>query len=284
MNIFNFGYCEGKMKNILCPTDFSETAQNAVTYAAKVAQKTGAQLTLFHAITFGEMVPNEFVWGRSITVDTAQNYIDELCLEIRRVYKISCEGEAQPSSRAVSQIISDEGGNFDIIIMGSDGPDNFYEYVAGSNTYQVAHEIQKPLLLIPAGTDYQDISTIVCAFDYLNNYRVEFHQLLTWAKLLHAPITMLQVLPEEEHRGESEKLKIRQFQLKKLFDNQVSVNFKTIRSAEVHEGILNYIDQNECDVMALGSMHYPLMKRLFHKSVTKALAATVKVPLFIFHH
>lgn len=36
------------MKKILCPTDFSETAQNAIAYAAKLAQTTEAMLVLFN--------------------------------------------------------------------------------------------------------------------------------------------------------------------------------------------------------------------------------------------
>ncbi|MDZ4809905.1 MAG: universal stress protein, partial [Bacteroidota bacterium] len=38
------------MQKILVPTDFSATAMKAVTYAAEIAQKTGATIFLLHVI------------------------------------------------------------------------------------------------------------------------------------------------------------------------------------------------------------------------------------------
>ena len=218
-------HVDTSMKNILCPTDFTETAQDAVVFAAKVCQKTGSQLTLFHALTFGELVPNEFIWGRTVTVEATQYHLDELCLEIKQVYKISCEAEVEPSNRSIAQIIKDECDRFDLVIMGTNGPDNFYEYFAGSNTYQVAKDTEKPLLVLPSQYQYQEIRELVCASDYLHNHDAQYNQLFTWASLLKAHVTMLQVLPEQERAGESESLKLRQFQLRKLFNGRLSLDF-----------------------------------------------------------
>lgn len=272
------------MKNILCPTDFTDTAQCAVAYSAKFCQRAGAQLTLFHAITFGELVPNEFIWGRSVTVEATQYHLDELCLEIKRVYKISCEAEVEPSNRSVAQIIKDECDRFDLVIMGTNGPDNFYEYFAGSNTYQVAKDTEKPLLLVPSHFEYLEIREIVCASDYLHSHDAQYNQLLTWASLLQAHVTMLQVLPEQEHAGESESLKLRQFQLRKLFNGKLNLDFKTVRAADTASGIRDFIANHGCDALAVCARHYPVIRNLFHRSITKSLSADVSVPLFIFHN
>jgi hypothetical protein len=45
------------MKKILCPTDFSETAHNAIAYAAKLAKATNCELTLLNVQSMFDFTP-----------------------------------------------------------------------------------------------------------------------------------------------------------------------------------------------------------------------------------
>lgn len=56
------------MKKILCPTDFSEPAHNAIAYAAKLAQATNCELTLLNVQSMFDFTPMEIIRGKEVTV------------------------------------------------------------------------------------------------------------------------------------------------------------------------------------------------------------------------
>ena len=64
------------MKKILCPTDFSDTAQNAVAYAAKLAQAMHADLTLLNVQSVFDFTPVEVVRGKDITLAGAAERLE----------------------------------------------------------------------------------------------------------------------------------------------------------------------------------------------------------------
>ena len=59
------------MKKILCPTDFSGAAQNAIAYAAKLAHALDAQLTLLNVQSLFEFTPAEVVEGKEKSIKAA---------------------------------------------------------------------------------------------------------------------------------------------------------------------------------------------------------------------
>ncbi|HKR07225.1 MAG TPA: universal stress protein, partial [Bacteroidia bacterium] len=65
------------IKKILCPTDFSKAANNAVEYASKLASKTGAQITLTHVMSLPEIYDNFSTPGLLINLDIKRNEVEE---------------------------------------------------------------------------------------------------------------------------------------------------------------------------------------------------------------
>jgi nucleotide-binding universal stress UspA family protein len=271
------------MKKILCPTDFSETADKAVLYAAKMAQKTGAGLILFHVQSIWNTIPSNLLWGKFITMKAVKEHLDELSLEVSRVYKISCYGEVQTTSLSVCRIIEDTGNHYDLIVMGTDGPDTIYQFFFGSRTFQVARQVKVPVLLLPDGYEFQEIAHVVYASDYLHDPHVPLDQLIQWAESMKAKITILQVMKQPLSKQEEDKLIDAQLTLKKLYAERISLDFAIIYSDNPIEGINSYTSHNECDALAVCARDYTLLEKLFHKSVIRNLSATTQNPLFVFH-
>lgn len=269
-------------KSIFCPIDFSATADHAVATAAKLAQKCGAQLDLFSVHSIRDMNPSELLYGSAMRVAAATSQLEELALEISRVYKISCYGDVRSSNRALPQVISDAGSDYDLIVMGTNGADQVYDTVFGTNSYLVAKESSVPVLLLPPNYDYQGFSAMVFAMDYFHEMAAPPEQLIKWADLLEARITLLQIMTEEFRHRYDEKLNRTQLILKQFLDEKHH-NFKTIYSDRPVEGIVDFIGTNDCDVLALCFRHHSFMEKLFHKNVVKNLCALAPCPLFIFH-
>jgi nucleotide-binding universal stress UspA family protein len=269
------------MKKILCPTDFSEAADQAIAYAAKLCKKVGAELTLLNVQSIFSLPPTEVIKGKFLATEPISTRLEDQCYQVMKVFNITCLSEVEPSNGSLSDIIANRAKDFDLIVMGTNGADDYYQFFFGTNSYQVIRQSTVPVLLIPQGCGYQDISAIVFAFDYEHERKLPMAQLTQLAKLLNARVTVLQV---KEHYTREAELRSRAIQQShQVHAHTIDVNFDTIYSDEVIDSINSYVLRNNADALALCSMNPSIIQTLFHKSVIKELSATANYPLFIFH-
>jgi nucleotide-binding universal stress UspA family protein len=271
------------MKKILCPTDFSETANNAIVYGAKLAQATHASLTLLNVQSLFDFAPVEIVEGKQATVNRAIQNLEAQSLEISNAFKISCYVEVESRYQKLSTIIDEKAASFDLILMGTNGSDDIYQFFTGSNTYNVIVKTKTPLLLIPNDCVYSEIKSVIYAFDYLREGHLPVGGLRPFIKELNCNLKVLQVMEEAHSQDVDQELKDMQFILKDLYMD-LSYEFDTIRSAEIPRSINNYMLHNQADVLALCSTHRNIVGRLFHKSVIQNISSFCTYPLYIFHH
>lgn len=271
------------MKKILCPTDFSETAQNAIAYAAKLTQALHGELILLNVQSLFDVTPIELIQGKSKSVLSAAAWLEEESQQISRMFKISCTATVEPSVRRLSTIIHDKAIPCDLIVMGTDGPDDLYKFFGGSNTYNAIERSETPVLMIPAGYVYCEIKSIVYAFDYLQEHDLALARVIPLVKALPCDLTILQVLEEAYSRVVENDLKDLQSIIRHHYGDDLKFNFDTLRSKDIAASINSYVLQNKPDALALCTVHRNLLQRLFHKSVIKSLTAYASYPVFVFH-
>jgi nucleotide-binding universal stress UspA family protein len=269
------------MKRILCPTDFSEAADQAIAYAAKLCKKINAELTLLNVQSIFSLPPKEVIKGKFLATEPISTRLEEQCYQVMKVFKITCLSEVEPSNKGLSNIIADRAKDFDLIVMGTKGADDYYQFFFGSNSYQVIRASSIPVMLIPQGCGYQDISAIVFAYDYEHEQKLPITQLNKWAKLMNAKVTVLQV---KEHYTRDAELRSKAIQQSsQIHATTIDVNFDTVYSDEVINSIDSYVLRNEANALALCSMNPTIVQTLFHKSVIKELSAIANYPVFVFH-
>lgn len=269
------------MKRILCPTDFSDAADQAIAYAAKLCVKIGAELTLLNVQSVFSLPPKEVIKGKFLATEPISTRLEEQCYQVMKVFKITCFSEVEPSNRNLSDIIAHRAKDFDLIVMGTNGADDYYQFFLGTNSYQVIRASSVPVMLIPQGCGYQDISTIVFAYDYEHEKKLPIEQLTQWAKLMDAKVTVLQV---KEHYTRDAELRSKAIQQSsKVHAIAIDVDFDIIYSDEVISSIDTYVLRNKANALALCSMNPTIIQTLFHKSVIKELSAIANYPLFVFH-
>ncbi len=122
------------MKKILCPTDFSEASLNAIGYAAKFAQQCDSELVLFNIQSIFSLPPGELLTKDPPTVEKARHTLEAQALEVTTAFNVSCYGEVQVSDDTLSSVISNRSEEFDLIIMGTNGPEDLYQFFFGKNT------------------------------------------------------------------------------------------------------------------------------------------------------
>lgn len=269
------------MIRILCPTDFSDTADFAIAYAAALCKKIGAELTLFNVQSILSLPAEEIIKGKHLATEPILEKLEEQCYQVMEMFKITCNAEVQPWNGLLVDILAKRSSDFDLLIMGTNGADDYYEYFFGSRSYQVAHETSIPVLLIPTGCQYKNISTIVYAFDYEHEQLLPMAQLSKWAKLLEVKVTVLQV---KKHYSREEELYSEEVEQRVINSHDLpDVVFDTIYNDDAISSIHSYFIKNQYDALALCSTQHSFIRNIFHKSLVRTLSSAATYPLFIFH-
>jgi nucleotide-binding universal stress UspA family protein len=271
------------MKKILCPTDFSDTAHNAIAFAAKFAQVTNAELVLFHVQSLYSLTPVEILRGQSDTVELVRAQLEAQCKQVAKAFKISCYSEVQVAGATLSTVISTNASDFDLIVMGTNGPDDFYQFFSGSNAYNVIQKAEVPVLLVPLDCDYRNINMVVYAYDYLRDGKLPQKQISKWIKILNTELRVLEVLEESTSKRIDNELKGLQAVIRNQSPNELNLTFDTIHSNDVVDAINDYVLRHNADMLVLCTHHYTFMEKIFHKSVIKALSAMARYPVMVFH-
>lgn len=270
------------MKRILCPTDFSDTAQNAIAYAAKLAHALHSDMTLLHVQSMFDFTPADIIYGKQPIVESIQERLEAQSLEITKVFKVACYAEVESTFRKLSAVIRDKAKNYDLIVMGTDGPDDLYQLFGGSNTYNAIVKSEISVLLIPNGYTYSAIKRMIFGYDYLGERDLPLEHLIPFVKTTDCELTVLQVMEEAYSKEAETELQELQFLIRQRH-HEIPYKFDTIRSANVAKGINDYLIRKQPDVLALCSIHRNLIQDIFHKSIVKNISAVSGIPVLVFH-
>lgn len=141
---------------ILLPTDFSDHANEALGYAASLAQQHGASLTLVHAYDVVPYVLPEGPLLDDVQVRELQTALEKQLQKqkeqaratgVSQVAALLLQG--QPANEIVR--VADEQG-FDLIVMGTHGRTGLSHLLLGSVTEKVVRRASCPVLTIPLRT------------------------------------------------------------------------------------------------------------------------------------
>jgi nucleotide-binding universal stress UspA family protein len=142
-----------KLKKLLLPTDFSDSARHAFTYAASFAREYDAALYLLHVV---EVLPMGYageLFPESMTqvVDQISGYVGaelgKLAAEARtRGCKVVHERveRGKPASEVVRVAREEE---IDMIVLGTHGHGTFNRALFGSTTDRIMHKAPCPVLV-----------------------------------------------------------------------------------------------------------------------------------------
>ena len=148
---------EPLIRKILVPTDFSESAARAVTYAAALARRLGASLHLVHVFEAEAIAPGRLDSDASEAQTPGARPYQEarhgLAAEADRLraasavpLSISTEIRGGSPAKAISDAIVDYGA--DIVVMATHGRTGVSHLLMGSVAEQVIRVSRVPVLVI----------------------------------------------------------------------------------------------------------------------------------------
>lgn len=274
---------KNKYTRIVCPVDFSAAAINAVEYAAKIAQKFSAKLLLLNV---RPLLYTELVGGNADVlrenVGGTRNQLNDICTETNKMLHVSCEGEAVVSYSRLEKIIGNESTPGSLIVMGTNGVDDLYQYFFGTHTFNVIKSVKCPLMLVPEKVSYFTITEFLYVWDY-KKPGVFIEQAVFFAKQFEANLCLVYVSKDKAIASE-ERYRAAVSEMEELLNTEnIIYSFEYIYSEDVVEGIDQRMAKTENSVLVVSVQQETILELLFKENLIKKLSAAASYPVIFIH-
>lgn len=270
------------MKKILCPIDFSETSKNGMEYAANLAKALNESLTLFYVRTS--------IWPEAIqlekeVMESEEEIRSRLALfatEVQKEFGIPCHHHLQQTTDTLDEAIATYATDFDLIVMGTNGADNTYQYVFGTNSFHVIEKSKCPVLVIPENYSYRPIKLLLYAYDPETNPIFLIDQLKKLVVPLGTSVTVLHIERKGPSEGANRKMEILKEAIKAREPKNIAWNFDFQNAGDVSWALDEYMEGHSGDVLALSFHHRSLLENLFKENTIKKISLIADYPVFVF--
>jgi nucleotide-binding universal stress UspA family protein len=271
------------MKKILFPTDFSDVSKNAFIYALKLADAIDAEIITLHVYQLDSpSYLDVSIYLQDIyeyeELSNFENYKDEVPL-LRNIAEANNLSHIKISNvlnqgNLVDEIVSlSKNENIDFIVMGTNGVTHLREIFLGTTATKIMNESKVIVLAIPEKCEYKPIEKILFTTKFHMEDIEALKKVQNLAKMLHSHIDCLNVKPP--HTVYKDDFIV---DFKNVFKNQ-NINFHSILSNDVEGVILNFIEQNNINMIAIHVRHRSFFQKLFEVSLSKKLVYHIDIPI-----
>ena len=167
-----------------------------------------------------------------------------------------------------------------MIVMGTVGTNNFLDSWLGTNAQKVMHEARCPVWVIPQKAKLEYPQNILYAADFKENETLATKHLLELANPLGATCKVVHVHeffePNVGHKNEAMLAELQ----KEFVDENIS--FRDINRADIIEGLEQYIQGYNPDVLAFTSHKKTLFAKIFETSISNHFVQKANLPILIF--
>jgi len=277
------------MNQLLVPTDFSANSWNALEYAVRLYKNKPCTFYILHIgdLRQSDVNTNSFVFPTEKISASVKEKLNTLFERIKTL----------PINENHHFISLQEYGNFidlirktitekkiDLIVMGTKGASGIKASIIGSNTGDVITKVFCNVLVIPEKAQIRIPKEIVFATDYNLFYTYPILKTLTEIlRISNAKFHVLNVYNGSANLTASqEKNKIYLLDyLKELFND--TQNFHRIIDKNPKGAILNFISDNQSDMLIMVAKNLNFIQQLLFDTAIKKLSFHTTVPLLVLH-
>ena len=289
------------VRRILVPVDFSDHSINACNYALRMAQKLHAEIKLLYAYfdpiispdPYGEPFPPllEIDQVSYNLEQEAKSQIEDLARKLKNVLRKEKEGRVKISYELQKgnpeNVILDYCETYQpgVIIMGTRGRRDKSLGVIGSITKKIIEKAKTPILSIPQKAIFMGFNftrNILYATDFDNCDVKAVRKLINLASPFKMKVYCLHVSPPSNFAINKVKMDNLKKQFKKDFGDY-TVICDVISHDDIFEGIEDYVDKKDIDLLALTTHKRGMFEKLFDPGVTAKMLFHTNIPLLVFH-
>ncbi len=275
-----------KLKCILAATDFSESAENAVDYAAALAEKAEAKLVIlsaFHIPIVASEIPTLMFTLDELEKDGLQK-LKETESRLRKLHPGLKEIELLSLHGFASEIIKSQAEKLkaNLLVMGLQGSGFLNEKIIGSNSYEMVNASVCPVLIVPFQLRFQKIERLL----YANNNRElqsakVLEPIAIFAKLFQAKIYILHVNKNSDDLPDSEAA-VTGIKLDHYFEG-IKHDFYETQSENLVDGINAFAQEHNTDLCFALAHNYSFFEKIFKKNNVQNMMYHLNTPILIIH-
>lgn len=262
------------MKTIVVATDFSTLANNALDYAAAIAQSIQGKLILFNAYSVPVPGANGLLSPAGFDELLADNQkrLENKAKVITETLAIEVVCETSYSS------VIDELGKLvakyqaDLVVLGME-PDSTGQALFGNTTTAVTGKLGCLMLAVPGTAKFNGLHKIVFACDAAQEVPAPLLQTVkAIAEVFHSEVEVFFA------EGEANALPgVESLMAKELAG--VTYTYKKVRAEAVSQAIRQEILADEADLLIMAPKTHGFWSSLVHPSKTRKLASGLNIPM-----
>ena len=273
------------MKKILVPLDFSVQSEYALKLASKIARNTEIEVNLLHLVE----IPSGQVdmgSGSIFGIPQSMHYIQKVKDRILAIktnffedtvnvkYAIRFENPLEGILKFSKRT------NPDLIVMGSKDRSIIDELLIASIAKKVARKSKIPLVAVSKDPQDVDVKELVFVSNFEEENRKSFEVLLDFSQKFKSKIHLLNVNTMNRFKStRRSKEKMKTF-LEKYKNQEHTIHVYNDDSVE--NGVLNFSNEIDADMIALSTHERSGIFRLFSKSISKRVSKKSLKPVITF--
>lgn len=275
------------MFKVILPTDFSQNAFHAISYAVKLLENSTCIFYLVHAYT-PPVYRVDYALGSpgQLGLPDDERYKAEEALENTRK-KIKAQLNVSKHTfvtHAAFNGLTDEIKSIaqkeaiDFIVMGTQGATGAKEILFGSNTVHIIQKSGIPVLAVPNGLDYEPPENILFPTDYEVDYnKAHLDFLLKLSKLWHSKLHIVHVTAPD---GLNEDQTDNRVHLEAMLLKQ-NHEFYDLPDQELIAAINGFQKEHPVDVLTMVKNKHSFLERLFVEPIIKNIGLHSQVPFLV---
>jgi len=273
-------------QTILVPTDFSENSLIAARYSIELARKMKAQIHLFHVYTsftsaFQSLLANETDEQRAAI--GAEKGLAEFIEKLRKHSDVQVTSGTVKNSllEAINHYIREN--DVCLVVIGAHGVSGTRKDLLGSNTYDVAKDVSRPLLIVPEHAESFKLENVVFFSDYQQGDIKSLSSFNSLFGAIQPHCTLVHIHEERNAPTNDDQRDLEQW--KATLEKETPV--KTLSAEIVHapenmeavSGILNRLKADLTLITLIDARSF--FKKLLHKSLARAIVLNPQTPVLL---
>ncbi|MCO6497109.1 MAG: universal stress protein [Chitinophagaceae bacterium] len=275
------------MKKILVPTDFSETASNAVEFALNTAKVFKCKITLLHSYEVSSGFSSDYYGANKefnlLMLSDIEKKLDDERKRIKDNYNIEVDTyiSTYPLKEAIAKVVEEKG--IDLIVMGTLGESGIVEKIWGSRTSGLIGSTKVPVMVIPHDYKWKKPSKVLFATNQFRKEPKALNYIFELAGLYMANVQVSVFTDSDDQTAETyleNKRNIAEYEdfLKNNFYEK-TLTSAHLTGADFEETIQEYIKENNFDILVMVTQQAGFWRRLFNPSMTRRMSYNTEIPL-----
>jgi nucleotide-binding universal stress UspA family protein len=273
------------IKKIIVPTDFSETADNALQFAIDLAKKLDARVHVIHVHSPALNGPPPPKLVDEGGLEYKQSLLNALKAPHLGQEEMTEDQEYIAATTLVKGFVAEEiqkisqAPETDLLVMGTTGQGGLMEKLFGSISLEVARKAVCPVILVPDQARFQGFQNIVYASNYHPAEETVLPKVFNFARPFKPVLHFAHINEQKQNKYFVQSNYLGQISN----DENMSFKITTIESENVMKGLNRYAEEQKADLMIMATIQRNFLGQLFHRSITQRMIFNTSIPLLILH-